>query len=227
PAGDYVTYEQEYILIFRKEGKRSFASPADAFRRRRSAFFWEERNAWFSDLWTDLRGAAQGMSETEPRARSAAFPFELAHRIVCMYSLQGDTVLDPFAGTGTVACAAAAGGRSSIGVDIEPGMKGLVLRAAQAGVVAGQERTVARLDAHRTFCVGRVAQGKSLGHRHEGYGFDVMTAHETQIELPRPIGAEEDEGGVTVRYGGNDAPVAERQLRSRRPRANEGSLFGV
>ena len=51
PAGAYVTYEHEYILIFRKGGKREFRTEEEKISRRESAFFWEERNEWFSDIW--------------------------------------------------------------------------------------------------------------------------------------------------------------------------------
>ena len=127
PAGAYVTYEHEYVLILRKGGPRRF-SPADKARRRRSAFFWEERNAWFSDVWVDLVGARQllGNAEVdglEARARSAAFPFELAYRLIQMHSLIGDTVLDPFLGTGTTTAAAIASGRASIGFEIEDNLE--------------------------------------------------------------------------------------------------------
>ena len=50
PAGAYVTYEHEYVLIFRKGSKRVF-NKKEAENRRDSAYFWEERNVWFSDLW--------------------------------------------------------------------------------------------------------------------------------------------------------------------------------
>ena len=47
PAGAYVTYEHEYVLVLRKGAKREFRTDAERIARRRSAFFWEERNAWF------------------------------------------------------------------------------------------------------------------------------------------------------------------------------------
>src|SRR5690554_3413065 len=100
PAGAYVTLEHEYILILRKSGKRMFRSPEEKRRRRESAYFWEERNRWFSDIW-DLKGAGQEMNAQDPRHRSAAFPFLLPFRLINMYSLLGDTVLDPFLGTAT------------------------------------------------------------------------------------------------------------------------------
>ena len=56
PAGAYVTYEHEYILIARKGGLRRFRTAGERLLRRQSAFFWEERNRWFSDIWADLKG---------------------------------------------------------------------------------------------------------------------------------------------------------------------------
>ena len=52
---------------------------------------------------------------------SGAIPVELAYRLVRMFSFVGDTVLDPFMGTGSTAVAAARSNRNSISVEIEPG----------------------------------------------------------------------------------------------------------
>ncbi len=60
PAGAYVTLEHEYILIVRKGGKRRFTADEQQ-RRRESAIFWEERNIFFSDVWTDIRGTGQSL----------------------------------------------------------------------------------------------------------------------------------------------------------------------
>ena len=117
PAGAYVTYEHEYVIIARKGGKREFKSQEDKSNRRKSAFFWEERNAWFSDLWQGLAGSRQTMATNVVRERSAAFPFELPERLILMHSVYGDTVLDPFMGTGTTAAAAMRHGRNSIGIE--------------------------------------------------------------------------------------------------------------
>ena len=56
PANAYVTLEHEYILIFRKGSKRVFNKPEEKQLRRESAFFWAERNTWFSDIWFDIKG---------------------------------------------------------------------------------------------------------------------------------------------------------------------------
>lgn len=118
PAGAYVTYEHEYILVFRKGEKRPF-DKKQASIRRDSAFFWEERNVWFSDLWDGVKGTSQKMSNTDSRDRNASFPFEVPYRIINMYSCKGDTILDPFGGLSTSTIAAIASERNSISVDID------------------------------------------------------------------------------------------------------------
>ncbi len=91
PPNAYVTQEHERICIFRKGGIRAF-SFEEAAERRRSSYFWEERNLWFSDIWDDLKGVPQNLEGTRPR--SAAFPFEIPYRLINMYSVTGDRVLD-------------------------------------------------------------------------------------------------------------------------------------
>lgn len=120
PAGAYVTLEHEYILIFRKGAKRNFKTEAEKVNRRESAIFWEERNRWYSDLW-DFKGTRQDLVSLNAnlRRRSGAYPFFLPYRLINMYSVYGDTVLDPFWGTGTTTLAALACGRNSIGCEID------------------------------------------------------------------------------------------------------------
>ncbi|MCP4810196.1 MAG: site-specific DNA-methyltransferase [Proteobacteria bacterium] len=180
PAGAYVTYEHEYVLVLRKGGKRAFTAK-QAETRRKSALFWEERNVWFSDLW-ELKGTGQKLSRGG-RDRSAAFPFELAWRLICMYSMYGDVVLDPFAGTGTTLCAAAVAGRNGVGVDLD------------AALVAGfelelPERARPRLAAHRAFVADRETK-----HDNPRYGA-VVTAQERKLELWEVAGV----SGLEVDY---------------------------
>ena len=58
PCGAYVTLEHEWILIFRKGGKRVYKKTEEKEIRRDSSFFWEERNIWFSDIW-EIKGVKQ------------------------------------------------------------------------------------------------------------------------------------------------------------------------
>ena len=188
PAGAYVTLEHEYILIFRKGGKREFRTPQEKTRRWESAFFWEERNRWFVDLW-DLSGVRQGLgspngelqaaettggerlieevsqsaSSQSPRSRSGAFPLELAYRLILMYSLRDDWVLDPFLGTGTTLVAAAITGRNGVGYEVEEGL----VKEARKNILSckplGVQILEDRLYAHRQFMAQREAKQKNGG----------------------------------------------------------------
>jgi modification methylase len=114
PPNAYVTLDCEFILLFRK-GRLRRLPPHDPARRA-SRYSRSERDRWFSQLWTDVRGARQDAGGR----RTAAFPLEIPMRLVRMFSLVGETVLDPFAGTGTTLEAAAACGRNAIGVEWDP-----------------------------------------------------------------------------------------------------------
>ena len=111
PPNAYVTLDCEYVLLFRKGRLRRF--PSHDPTRLASRFSRAERDRWFSQVWSDIRGVRQD----SPRGRSAAFPPALAERLVRMFSVKGDTVLDPFAGTGTTLWAASRWGRNAIGVE--------------------------------------------------------------------------------------------------------------
>ena len=198
PAGAYVTCEHEYILIARKGILRTF-SPADEARRRRSAFFWEERNEWFSDVWLGLVGTRQllgnaGIDEPDARARSAAYPFELAYRLIQMHSLIGDTVLDPFLGTGTTTASAIAGGRSSICFEIERGIEQPIRNTIEPAVPPGGANAQRRLEAHLGFVQSREETGRPCRHVNRHYGFPVVAAQEADLQftVPRAIKAESD-----------------------------------
>lgn len=184
PAGAYVTLEHEYILIVRKGGKRVFASTEEKQNRRDSALFWEERNTFFSDVWMDLRGTSQVLKSCEARQRSAAFPFEVAYRLVNMFSVRGDVVLDPFWGTGTTSAAAMASGRNSVGLEIDAGLQDSLDQIANGMVDRLNGHLENRLTAHIGFVEQRRAAGKPFKHRNRPYGFPVVTAQEQDLILP-------------------------------------------
>lgn len=185
PAGAYVTLEHEFILIFRKGGKRIFKSDADKLKRQQSAFFWEERNVWFSDLWT-LTGIHQKLNNKNSRDRSAAFPFELAYRLINMYSVKGDVVLDPFLGTGTTALAALAATRNSIGYEIDTHLAPTIFETLAADKISILNTIIKnRLQNHLAFVENRIATKEDFAFKHfnEHYKFPVMTSQETQLML--------------------------------------------
>jgi modification methylase len=128
PPNAYVTLDCEFVLLLRKGELRRF--PARDPRREASRFTRGERDRWFSQVWEDVRGARQ----VGPEGRTGAFPPILAERLVRMFSVVGDTVLDPFAGTGTTVWAAASLGRSAVGVELDPATyRRLVAEARRRG----------------------------------------------------------------------------------------------
>ena len=74
----------------------------------------DEMQGWFRSFWTDIKGVSTRSGHPAP------YPAELAERLIRMFSFAGDTVLDPFVGTGSTTLAALAAGRNSIGNEIEP-----------------------------------------------------------------------------------------------------------
>lgn len=181
PPNAYVTLEHERICIFRKGGNRTFSGEAAAARRR-SAYFWEERNLWFSDLWEDLKGVQQRLDVARPR--SAAYPLEVPYRLINMYSVQGDLVLDPFLGTGTTAFAAAVSCRSSVGYEIDAALKPAIEARMPGLKQFSKELVKERLARHEAFMSMHAHSGGAAAYRSEAYGFPVMTGQETGIVLP-------------------------------------------
>lgn len=104
-----VKNDMEFILMQRKPG--GYRSPTET-QRKLSMIDKDDFDRWFQQTWS-LTGAST-------RAHPAPFPLELADRLVRMFSFVGDTVCDPFAGTGTTLVAAAQARRNGIGVEIDP-----------------------------------------------------------------------------------------------------------
>jgi DNA modification methylase len=101
--------DMEFILMQRKPG--GYRKPTEE-QRKLSKIEKKDFNTWFQQIW-NITGAST-------RNHPAPFPLELATRLVRMFSFHGDTVLDPFCGTGTTMIAALRYGRNSIGIDIDP-----------------------------------------------------------------------------------------------------------
>lgn len=101
----------EFILLERKPG--AYRSNIPAVVRLMSAISDQNHKTWFQQIWTGVTGAST-------REHPAPYPVELAERLIRMFSFVGDTVLDPFLGSGSTALAAASCGRNSIGVELSP-----------------------------------------------------------------------------------------------------------
>jgi DNA modification methylase len=208
PAGAYVTLEHEWILIFRKGGKRQFKGEENKFKRRESSFFWEERNTWFSDLW-DLKGARQKIDNSESRKRSASYPFEIPYRLINMLSLKGDTVLDPFLGLGTTTIAAIAAQRNSIGYEIDPSFLELINENILATSLNFYNSYIQnRIDQHTKFVLDRNSDSSknALKHFNENLNIAVMTSQEKNISFSFVHEIQKDANNTIIASYGNSKP---------------------
>ena len=201
PAGAYVTLEHEYILIVRKNSRREFKTVSEKHLRRESAIFWEERNDWYSDVWLNVIGTGQNLISKTDRDRSAAFPFEIPYRLISMFSVKGDRVLDPFAGTGTTLKASAVAGRNSFGFDLEEGLREAVF--SDIGSLPHRANGILsnRVERHRGFIEACKTNGRQLKYMNKPYQMPVVTSQETDLFF-NPIKSAEmiDEDTLEVTY---------------------------
>ncbi len=114
PSNFMISNAVEPIFVFRKHGKR--VVPQEV--KERSKITLEEFRSFRDALW-QINGAASDK-------HTAAFPVEIPRRLTMMYSFVGDTVLDPFLGSGTTTKAALELGRHSIGIEINPTFFGYI-----------------------------------------------------------------------------------------------------
>jgi len=118
----------EHILLLRKPGGYRKPTPEQEALSRIET---EEYARFFSAIWTDVPGQVR-------KDHPAPYPVEVPRRLIRMFSFVGDTVVDPFAGTGTTAVAALELGRSSISVEIDPTYVDLVEERLRANQLTGK-----------------------------------------------------------------------------------------
>lgn len=119
-----VKNDLEHILFLRKPG--GYRQPTPQMEKA-SRIETADYIRYFAPVWTDITGQLR-------RDHPAPYPPEIPSRLIRMFSFVGDTVVDPFAGTGTTALAAMEAGRSSISVEIDPDyVKSMHLRLAGSG----------------------------------------------------------------------------------------------
>ena len=109
PRNGIVKLDFEYILLFKKQGN---APKPTKEQKENSIMTNEEWNTYFNGHWY-FSGAKQDK-------HLAMLPEELPHRLIKMFSFPGETVLDPFMGSGTTALAARNLNRNSFGYEINP-----------------------------------------------------------------------------------------------------------
>lgn len=134
--GAVVKNDVEYIIFMRKGGEYRTTT---MLQKALSMLTKEEMQSWFRSFWADIKGASTRAGHPAP------YPTELAERLIRMFSFAGDTVLDPFAGTGSTAIAAVRSGRNSIGYEIEP--KYLAMASARVEKEVKQPRIFGACDA--------------------------------------------------------------------------------
>jgi len=115
PRDGHITYEHEYIILLRKQGDWPRPTPE---QKEKSRLTKEERSEWFRGIWH--------IPPERQNSHIAMFPVELPRRLIKMYSFYGETVLDPFLGSGTTSLAAELTGRNSIGYEINEDFESII-----------------------------------------------------------------------------------------------------
>ena len=141
PPNGIVELDYEYILLFKKPGPPPKISPE---QKAASEMTKDEWKMFFAGHW-NFGGARQGGPANSVR-HDAMFPDELPRRLIRMFSFVGDTVLDPFLGSGTTAKVASELGRATVGYELNPDFVPLIceklsgvpyaIEEAEAGEIA-------------------------------------------------------------------------------------------
>ncbi len=141
--GAVIKNDHEHILMLRKPGGYRTTT---MLQKALSMLQKAEMSSWMLPVWSDIRGASLQNGHPAP------YPVELAERLIRMFSFAGDTVLDPFAGTGSTTSAAIRCGRNSISIDVEP--EYIEIAAKRARVEAGKQAESGKGAIHSSVVVG-------------------------------------------------------------------------
>ena len=109
--GAIIKNDHEHILMLRKPGGYR---TTPMIQKALSMLQREEVDTWMRPVWSDIKGASLRNGHPAP------YPVEIAERLIRMFSFAGDTVVDPFGGSGTTTVAAIRSGRNSISIEVEP-----------------------------------------------------------------------------------------------------------
>lgn len=134
PTNIFSTFPYEWIIVFCKKGKREKVSDEIKEKSKLTQKEWAD---WAVNSFWEMQ-PAKAKAEGHP----APFPKELPHRLIKLYSFYGDTVLDPFMGTGTTAEAALELGRNCIGYEINPEYADLISAKVDRGLNTPQQLTL-------------------------------------------------------------------------------------
>lgn len=132
PRNGILKMDYEFILLFKKLGN---APKPTKEQKAASAMTKEEWSQYFSSHW-NFNGVKQ-------LGHIAMFPEELPKRLIKMFSFVGETVFDPFAGSGTTSLAAKNLGRNSIGYEINKDFAPIIKeKLCNNQLVLGENSTV-------------------------------------------------------------------------------------
>jgi len=136
--GAIIKNDHEHILMLRKPGGYR---QTPMIQKALSMLQKDEVDGWMRPVWSDIKGASLRNGHPAP------FPIALAERLIRMFSFAGDTVLDPFGGSGSTAIAAIRSGRNSVSYEIEAEyMKAAIERVrAEALLIRSCEATIANV----------------------------------------------------------------------------------
>jgi len=117
-----------------------------------------------------------------------------------MYSVYGDTVLDPFWGTGTTSLAALVAGRNSVGYEIEEEFTGVFDDRVSEVSEISRDVVGRRLERHREFVKDKLESGDEFKYEAENYDFPVKTKQEKKIQFYAVDDVERTEEGYRARH---------------------------
>ena len=156
PRNGILKLDYEFILIFKKPG---LAPPVAQDLKKQSKLTTEEWNTFFAGHW-HFPGERQ-------EGHLAMFPEELPRRIVKMFSFVGDTVLDPFLGSGTTSLAAKNLDRHSVGYEINPDFIPVIQRKLGSGddmLFKDANLTIEQGNCHPPGCQERIQEFPYIFH---------------------------------------------------------------
>ncbi|MCJ7651937.1 MAG: site-specific DNA-methyltransferase, partial [Candidatus Lokiarchaeota archaeon] len=117
------------------------------------------------------------------RKRSAAYPFDLPFRLINMFSVRNDTILDPFLGTGTSSLAAMVSERNSIGYEIDKNLKEIIKERFHNVISFGNKFIEDRLNSHITFITERFNEKGPIKYTNENLNVSVVTSQEIELKI--------------------------------------------
>ena len=153
----------------------------------------------------DVKGTSQHLADRAARLRSAAFPFEIPYRLINMFSVKGDVVVDPFFGVGTTMWAAMAAGRNCVGYEIEEGLRDEIYAITDSLIQYANRRIKRRIQAHIDSVKHNQHPEEAFKYTNSRYHFPVKTRQEVDLFI-NPLSAIEETGSDGFKVVYSSAP---------------------